>query len=129
MLVLTRRYGQSIMIDRDIEVVILHHNSDQVRLGLIASEDIKIHRKEVYERIHDYQTIALKLKNRSFHKRGNNDPYLRILRLADRLSVQQLHQDQGHFFVFADKSRLAFDDETFQIKVLRKNNKGSCVNE
>ena len=54
MLVLTRRQGESILIGRDIEVTFLGHNyqgGNQIRLGIQAPFDVKVHRKEVVKRI------------------------------------------------------------------------------
>lgn len=56
MLLLTRRTGESIIIDGHIEITIaeIRHNgkfSNQVRLGITAKKEISIHRKEIQEKI------------------------------------------------------------------------------
>ena len=56
MLVLTRRVGESIMIGPDVEVKILKYTKwngeiNQVKFGISAPDDVKIHRKEVVERM------------------------------------------------------------------------------
>lgn len=52
MLILTRRVGETIMIDNDkIQVVVLGVVGRQIRLGIEAPKDISIHRHEIYERI------------------------------------------------------------------------------
>ena len=56
MLVLTRRAGQKIIIynpktDETIEVTITEVRGDQVRIGTAAPEDVKVHRKEIYDQI------------------------------------------------------------------------------
>ena len=51
MLALTRKKGDSIIINDNIEVTILDIQGDQVRLGINAPRDITIHRKEIYEQI------------------------------------------------------------------------------
>jgi len=48
MLVLTRKLGQSIMIDDKIEIVVLEVRGEQVRLGIRAPKDVTVHRMEVY---------------------------------------------------------------------------------
>ncbi|KGS16084.1 MULTISPECIES: carbon storage regulator CsrA [Pseudomonas syringae group] len=51
MLVLTREIGEKFSIGDDITVQILGINGNQVRLGISAPKDIKVHRAEVYKRI------------------------------------------------------------------------------
>lgn len=51
MLILTRRVGETIIIDDDIEVTVLSVKGNQVRLGIKAPEDIAVHREEIYERL------------------------------------------------------------------------------
>ncbi len=51
MLVLTRKLGEGITIDRYIRVVVLDVKGGQVRLGIDAPHTIQIHRDEVYARI------------------------------------------------------------------------------
>ncbi|EKG32873.1 carbon storage regulator CsrA [Pseudomonas avellanae] len=51
MLVLTRDIGETFSIGDDITVQILGVNCNQVRLGISAPKDIKVHRAEVYKRI------------------------------------------------------------------------------
>ncbi len=51
MLVLTREIGETFSIGDDITVQILGINGDQVRLGIYAPKDVKVHRAEVYKRI------------------------------------------------------------------------------
>lgn len=53
MLVLTRKPDQSIMIGNEIEITVLEVRGEQVRLGIRAPRDIAVHRKEVYEQIHE----------------------------------------------------------------------------
>ena len=51
MLCLTRKKGQSIIIDGDIKVTILDINGAQIRLGFDAPIEVPIHREEVMDRI------------------------------------------------------------------------------
>ncbi len=52
MLVLTRRAGESIMIDDEIELKVLKIRGSQVHLGIDAPRNSAVHRKEVWIRIH-----------------------------------------------------------------------------
>lgn len=51
MLILTRKIGEKLIIDHEIEVVILETKGNQIRLGVKAPKEIPIHREEVYEKI------------------------------------------------------------------------------
>jgi carbon storage regulator len=51
MLVLTRRLGESIMLDGNIEVQVLEVKGEQVRIGITAPIDVKVYRKEIYTAI------------------------------------------------------------------------------
>ena len=51
MLVLSRKKYESIMIGDDVEVFIVEIQRDKVRLGIKASEEIPVHRREVYDSI------------------------------------------------------------------------------
>lgn len=52
MLILTRRIGESIIIDDNIQVKVVDIQGGQVRLGIDAPAVIDIYRKEIYDRIH-----------------------------------------------------------------------------
>lgn len=58
MLVLTRKLGQSIMINDEIEIVVLEVRGEQVRLGIKAPRNVPVHRKEIFEQIHDENVAA-----------------------------------------------------------------------
>ncbi|MDB5983955.1 MAG: carbon storage regulator [Pseudomonas sp.] len=51
MLVLMREIGETFSIGNDITVQILGINGNQVRLGITAPKNIKIHRAEIFRRI------------------------------------------------------------------------------
>ncbi|MES2770315.1 MAG: carbon storage regulator CsrA [Bdellovibrionota bacterium] len=53
MLVLTRKLGESIAIDDNIKITVVQIKGKQVRLGIQAPKDTKIHREEVYLAIQD----------------------------------------------------------------------------
>lgn len=58
MLVLTRKLGESIAIDDHIKIVVVQIKGKQVRLGIKAPRETKIHREEVYQAIQDQNTEA-----------------------------------------------------------------------
>lgn len=51
MLVLTRKLGESIAIDDHIKIMVVQIKGKQVRLGIKAPKETKIHREEVYDSI------------------------------------------------------------------------------
>lgn len=58
MLVLTRKLGESIAIDDNIKIVVVQIKGKQVRLGIKAPKETKIHREEVYQAIQDQNMEA-----------------------------------------------------------------------
>lgn len=53
MLALTRKKGESLVIDNHIEVVILDIKGDQIKVGINAPKEVPIYRKEVYLQIQE----------------------------------------------------------------------------
>lgn len=53
MLVLTRKLGEKIQIGEDISIVIMELKGKQVKLGIEAPSNIKVHREEIYQKIQD----------------------------------------------------------------------------
>lgn len=51
MLVLSRKKGESIIIDGNIEIKIIETDDGKVRIGIEAPKSIAIHRKEVFDLI------------------------------------------------------------------------------
>ncbi|KAF6634850.1 carbon storage regulator CsrA [Paenibacillus sp. EKM208P] len=51
MLVLTRKKGESIVIQNDIAITVLSVEGDTVKIGISAPKDIDIYRKEVFDAI------------------------------------------------------------------------------
>ena len=51
MLALTRKKGESLMVNNDIEITVLEIRGDQVKIGIQAPKNVPIYRKEVYLQI------------------------------------------------------------------------------
>ncbi len=51
MLILTRKDAETLTIGDDITVTVLGVKGNQVRLGVVAPEDVAVHREEIYQRI------------------------------------------------------------------------------
>lgn len=51
MLALTRKKGDSLVINNNIEVTILDVRGDQVKVGIDAPKNVPVYRKEVYLQI------------------------------------------------------------------------------
>ena len=58
MLVLTRKYNQSIMIGDAIEIVVVDIKGDQVKLGIRAPRECTILRSEIYQQIREENALA-----------------------------------------------------------------------
>ena len=63
MLVLTRKLGESIAIDDHIKIVVVQIKGKQVRLGIQAPKETKIHREEVYTAIQEQNKESLSSNN------------------------------------------------------------------
>lgn len=57
MLVLSRKAKEVIRINDDIVVTVVEVRGDKVRLGIQAPVEVKIHRGEVYDRIHESNMV------------------------------------------------------------------------
>lgn len=51
MLVLTRKLGQKIIINENIEVIILESKGESVKIGIKAPKSVTIYREEIFEEI------------------------------------------------------------------------------
>ena len=59
MLVLTRKFNESVIIGDTIAVTVLSIEGDQVRLGITAPRQVAVHRQEVYEQIKSANVEAM----------------------------------------------------------------------
>ncbi len=60
MLILTRRIGETLIIDDKIVVTILGIKGNQVRVGINAPKEISIYRKEIYIKINKKKKLENK---------------------------------------------------------------------
>ena len=65
MLVLTRKLGENIRIGDSVKITVLEVRSGQVKLGIEAPPEVKVHREEIYARIQEENRRAQRL-----HKMG-----------------------------------------------------------
>lgn len=59
MLALTRKIGETLIINDNIEIYIAGIYKDQVRIGIKAPREVSIYRKEVYEKIQKQNREAI----------------------------------------------------------------------
>ena len=68
MLALTRKKGESLVINNDIEITILEIRGDQIKLGVSAPKEVPIYRKEVYTQIQQENRKSAGAQNAQAHK-------------------------------------------------------------
>jgi carbon storage regulator len=62
MLVLTRKLGENIRIGDSVKITVLEVRSGQVKLGIEAPPEVKVHREEIYARIQEENRRAQRVK-------------------------------------------------------------------
>lgn len=63
MLVLSRRREETIVIDGDIEIVVLHVGHEGVKLGVKAPRNVTVLRGEIYEQVASQNRAAVQAAN------------------------------------------------------------------
>lgn len=58
MLILSRKAGESLVLDGGIEIKITEIYGDKVRIGIDAPPQVKVYRKELYATIRENQSAA-----------------------------------------------------------------------
>ncbi|MBE5876007.1 MAG: carbon storage regulator CsrA [Lachnospiraceae bacterium] len=53
MLALSRKKGEALMINNDIEITVLEIKGEQVKIGINAPKSVPVYRKEVYIQIQE----------------------------------------------------------------------------
>lgn len=59
MLALSRKKGEAIVINNDIEITILEVKGEQVKIGIAAPKEVPVYRKEVYTQIQEVNKEAM----------------------------------------------------------------------
>lgn len=64
MLVLTRKMGEGINIDNNIKIRIVKVKGKQVRLGIDAPKNTKIHREEIHQAIQSQNKMSTQVDSK-----------------------------------------------------------------
>ena len=59
MLALSRKKGESLIINNNIEITVLEVKGEQIKLGIAAPKEVPIYRKEVYMQIKEANKEAM----------------------------------------------------------------------
>ena len=59
MLALSRKKGESLIVNNNIEITVLEVKGDQVKIGISAPKEVPIYRKEVYVQIQEANKEAM----------------------------------------------------------------------
>ncbi len=68
MLALTRKKGEALVINNNIEITILEIRGDQIKIGITAPKDVPIYRKEVYIQIQEENKAAISVDSAEIFK-------------------------------------------------------------
>ena len=63
MLALTRKKGESLIINNNIEITVLEIRGDQIKIGVSAPKEVPIYRKEVYVQIQEENKASMAVEN------------------------------------------------------------------
>lgn len=58
MLVLTRKLGESILIEDNIKITVIDINKQQIKLGIDAPKHITINREEIAKKVNDGNQLS-----------------------------------------------------------------------
>ena len=59
MLALSRKKGEALVINNNIEITILDVKGDQIKIGISAPKEVPVYRKEVYVQIQESNKAAM----------------------------------------------------------------------
>lgn len=59
MLALTRKKGEALVINNNIEITVLEIRGDQIKIGIAAPKSVPVYRKEVYLQIQKENAAAI----------------------------------------------------------------------
>ena len=60
MLALTRKKGESLVVNNNIQITVLEIRGDQIKIGISAPKNVPVYRKEVYLQIQKENEASLK---------------------------------------------------------------------
>ena len=60
MLALTRKKGESLVVNNNIEITVLEIRGDQIKIGISAPKNVPVYRKEVFLQIQKENEASLK---------------------------------------------------------------------
>ena len=60
MLALTRKKGESLVVNNNIEITVPEVRGDQIKIGISAPKNVPVYRKEVYLQIQKENEASLK---------------------------------------------------------------------
>lgn len=60
MLALTRKKGESLVVNNNIEITVLEIRGEQIKIGISAPKNVPVYRKEVYLQIQKENEASLK---------------------------------------------------------------------
>ena len=63
MLALSRKKGEALVVNNDIEITILEIKGDQVKIGISAPKNVPIYRQEVYVQIQEANKESMTIQN------------------------------------------------------------------
>src|SRR5205823_10666788 len=89
MLVLTRKLGENIRIGDAVKITVLEVRSGQVKLGIEAPPEVKVHREESYARIQQEKKDAAQ-------RPTGTDPGKKWEREAPPAHDRRCHDDHEH---------------------------------
>ena len=87
MLILTRRLGESITIGDNVKVTVLAIHGQQVKLGVVAPQEIMVHREEIYLKIQE--------ENKRKKEGNSSDPVLDQPSPPDKLKKYKEESKKG----------------------------------
>lgn len=61
MLALSRKKGEALVINNNVEITILDVKGEQVKIGISAPKEIPVYRKEVYKQIQEANKEAMEV--------------------------------------------------------------------
>ncbi len=59
MLALSRKKGEALVINNNVEITVLEIRGEQVKLGITAPKEVPVYRKELYVQIQDSNKEAM----------------------------------------------------------------------